>query len=475
MDSFLTLVRQELRTLWRGRTFQLLVLVTSLLTAYAVGTATVHSQRLAHDHAHLVDTARHLLEHQEPTSAHMAGHYGHIVFKPATFLREMDPGVEAFVGTTVKLEAHRQQEAVFAEAAGRSSLVRFGQFSYALLLQLVIPLLILFTGYRAIQADRASGTLKLLLCQGTTMRRLILARITAQALVFWALLSAGVLAYAVTHYLRQPAEAETDGIRLLLFWSVYALYYLLLVSLTIYLSARTASASGLLAGLLSVWFVCTVIVPKSAASIGDHLHPLPTHQSFWAGIQERKQEGINGHERNNPHTKRFVDSLLAAHHVADPKDLPFRLSGVLMEADEAFNNRLYDEAMGGVDATIGRQDRVGTGLSVIDPFLAVRNLSMAAAGTDMHHHFHFMREAEDYRRMLVGRLNEQDALLESEYKDENGKLTSSFWQQVTDYRYHLPGVGWSIGHRCIELAALLLWVTVIFLTIYFTSGRIKVS
>lgn len=475
MHIFITLVRQELRSLWRGRTFQLLMLVTILLTAYAVGTGTLHNQRAVHDREHLADTTRHLLENQKPTSAHMAGHYGHIVFKPATFLREMDPGVDAFVGTTVKLEAHRQQEAVFAEASGRSSLIRFGQFSYALLLQVVIPLLILFTGYRAIQVDRASGTLKLLLCQGITLRQLILARITAQTIIYLAFLLAGVLAYSIVYYFRQPVDAQTDGLRLLLFWSVYALYYLLLIALTIYLSARTTSASGLLAGLLSVWFVCTVIVPKSAASIGDHLHPLPTHQSFWAGIQERKQQGINGHDRDNPYTKRFVDSILVAHGVRDEKELPFRLYGVLMQADEAFNNRLYDEAMGRIDSTIARQDRVGTWLSLVDPFLAVRNLSMAAAGTDMHHHFHFMQEAEGYRRQLVGRLNEQDVLRESVYKNDEGKLDASFWEQVEDFHYRSPAAGWALGHRQIELVALLLWVAVMFLIIYSTSNRIKVS
>lgn len=475
MDIFITLVRQEWRSLWRGRTFQLLMLVTGLLTVYAIGTGTLHSQQAAHDHEHLADTARHLLENQKSASAHMAGHYGHVVFKPATFLREMDPGVDAFVGTTVKLEAHRQQQAVFAEASGRSTLIRFGQFSYALILQVVVPLLILFTGYRAVQADRANGTLKLLLCQGITMRRIILARITAQAAIYWALLSMGIFAYGIIQYFGHPDGETTDGARLLLFWSVYLLYYLLLAALTVYLSARTASASGLLASLLSIWFVCTVIVPKSSASIGDHLYPLPTHETFWAGIEERKQQGINGHDRSNPYTKKFVDSILNAHGARDENELPFRLYGVLMQADEAFNNQLYDEAMGSVDSIIARQDRVGTWLSLVNPFLAVRNLSMVAAGTDMHHHFHFMREAENYRRELVSLLNEQDMLRESQYKDGQGKLKSSFWRQVETYRYRAPEVGWALSYRRIELASLLLWVTILLLTIYFTSERIKVS
>src|SRR5690606_17900274 len=138
----------------------------------------------------------------------------------------------------------------------------------------------------------------------------------------------------------------------------------------------------------------------------------------------------------------FVDSILNAHGARDENELPFRLYGVLMQADEAFNNQLYDEAMGSVDSIIARQDRVGTWLSLVNPFLAVRNLSMVAAGTDMHHHFHVMREAENYRRELVSLLNEQDMLRESQYKDGQGKLKSSFWRQVETYRYRAPEVGW---------------------------------
>jgi ABC-2 type transport system permease protein len=139
---------QELKLICRDKTFHVLASILIILTGYTLVVSNNGYQSAHSQHQHLTDTVRHLFENQKSGSAHMAGHYGHIVFKPATYLQAIEPGVTPFTGTTVRLEAHKQNEAVFSPASGQSSLVRFGEFSFALLLQLVFPLMILFTCYR---------------------------------------------------------------------------------------------------------------------------------------------------------------------------------------------------------------------------------------------------------------------------------------------------------------------------------------
>lgn len=476
MRTLITLAMQELKGLWRERTFQLLFLFLVILSGYAIFSSSVQYEHAYREHRTLTDTVRSMQLHQEPTSAHMAGHYGHIVFKPATFLQAIDPGVNAYTGTTVRLEAHRQNEAVFIPASGQSSLVRFGEFSFALLLQVIFPLLILFSCYRAVIVDRQNGTLKLLICQGISMRRLIIAKTAAYILLYGCFLLLAALAYGLVFSLSHHGEGQNGVLyRVFILLLLYGLYYALLIALTIYLSARAQSPSALLTGLLAVWFVFTIIIPKTTASIGAQQAPLPTRMAFAQAIQEQKKKGINGHDSRNEHTIRFKDSVLRAYGVDSASQLPVKMGGLLMQADEDFNNALYDQALGQVSRTITAQNRVGALSGFADPFMAVRNLSMAIAGTDMHHHFNFTKEVEDYRRELIRDLNKLDAARVSEFKDSRGKLTQEYWEQVEDYRYQPPALSRSLSRYRTEIAALFLWLLGTGLLIIFTSNKIRVA
>src|SRR5690606_17971243 len=162
-----------------------------------------------------------------------------------------------------------------------------------------------FTCYRSIIADRQNGTLKLLLCQGITMRKLIAGRVAAYTAVYWGFLLAVALIYAVAFWF-QGGESAGASSRIVSLFLLYGIYYAVLIGLTVYFSARSSHPSGLLAALLAVWFVFTVIIPKSAANIGDHLAPLPTRHEVSEEISEKKKHGINGHSKTNIYTQRFI-------------------------------------------------------------------------------------------------------------------------------------------------------------------------
>lgn len=472
-QAILNITKQELKLLLRDRTFHVLALILLALTAYTI---MISQQRYSQNHSshkQLTDTVRHMFENQK-NGAHMAGHYGHIVFKPASYLQAIDPGVSPFTGTTIRLEAHKQNESMFSAASGQSSLIRFGEFSFALLLQMVFPLMIMFTCYRSISAYRNDGTLKMLLSQGASMRKLIIAKIIAYTAVYWSFLVVSSLLYSAL-YTINGGDMEAGFLRTVSLLSVYAVYYLILNSITVYLSARTKNASGLLAGLLASWFILTVIIPKTTANLGAQLHPLPTRQMLTKEINEKKKNGINAHDPNNPYVIRFKDSVLRAYNVTDPRALPFSLNGLLMEADENFNNKLYDEALDGVDNTMRSQNRISSIASFADPFVAVKNLSMASAGTDMHHHFHFTKEVEQYRRDLISKLNKEDASKKSAYIDSTGKIKADFLKQIKDYHYHAPALGWAFTFYSTEILGLLLWLIVIGGIIWYSSNKINVT
>lgn len=476
MKILFTLAAHEIRDLWRRQAFQLLGIFVILLSGYAIFSSAARYKEAYQQHRSLSDTARHLLVHQKPVSAHMAGHYGHIIFKPATFLQAIDPGVNSFTGTTVRLEAHRQNEAVFTPASGQSSLIRFGEFSFVMLLQVIFPLLILFSCYRSIIDDRQNGTLKLLISQGVSMRQLIAAKVFAYTAIYWVFLLLAAVSYAAVFFANHQAADEVSVVpRVLLLVLLYGIYYSVIIAISVYLSARASSPSGLLVGLLAAWFVLTIIVPKATASIGAQRTPLPTRLAFNEAIMEEKRNGIDGHNSHNERTMRFKDSVLRAYGVDSASQLPVKMGGLLMQADEDFNNQVYDRAIGKIGKTIASQNQVASLSGFIDPFMAVKSLSMAIAGTDMYHHYNFTGYVENYRRELIRDLNKLDAAKVSDFKDSKGKLTQQYWEQVKDSHYHAPALRWSFSHYSAELIALLIWIAGSYMLIWLTSNKIRIA
>ena len=103
---------------------------------------------------------------------HRMAHYGNFAFRKSTPLSVFEFGMEPFFGNAIFLEAHKQNTANFSEAGFSNSMLRFGEISIAMVLQILLPLLIFFLGFNAVAAERENGTLKLLLSQGISWKQL---------------------------------------------------------------------------------------------------------------------------------------------------------------------------------------------------------------------------------------------------------------------------------------------------------------
>ena len=108
---------------------------------------------------------------------HRMAHYGYLAFREKHELSFFDFGMDSYVGNAVFLEAHKQNTANFSEAGFSNSMLRFGEISTAMVLQILLPLLIFFLGFNSVAAERENGTLKLLLSQGINWKQLLLGKI----------------------------------------------------------------------------------------------------------------------------------------------------------------------------------------------------------------------------------------------------------------------------------------------------------
>ena len=101
--------------------------------------------------------------------------------------------------------------------------------------------------------------------------------------------------------------------------------------------------------------------------------------------------------------------ILEKYIVENLSVLKFNFSGILMQEDEEYGNMVWDKHFGSLYEKLELQKKSYQLSGVINPFAAVQSLSMAYSGTDMYHHLHFLKEAENYRRIFIKTLNDEYA------------------------------------------------------------------
>ncbi len=406
---------------------------------------------------------------QGEVNPHGAAHYGHYVFKPLTTLSVLDNGVNDFTGVSLYLEGHRQNEANFSPAQGSSSLVRFGQLTLALVLQVLLPLFIVFCCHNVIAGERENKTLSISLSQGISIRNLIWGKTLSYSLLWTGFLTLNLF----TLWLMTQSAESLSLSRLGGTWLLYSSYYFIVTAVAVFVSAASSTSRSALLKLLFGWLICTILLPKITANVGDNFSPLITKMELEERISNDKKNGIDGHNPSSDRTKQFKDSLVQSYNVTSLDSLPVNLDGLLMQADEEYNNIVYDKHFGTVKDLIQQQNKVTAASSWINPFAFVRNLGMSLAGTDVYHHFDFMSKAETYRRMIIKQMNDAQAYGGSKTGDWDWTVKADFWNTIPDFVYQPPSIRQSFQQHRPEVIALLVWVLALVLVIQFFSNRLS--
>jgi ABC-2 type transport system permease protein len=451
-----TLAQKELASTLRDRRFAVLSLLVLalLLAAVLVGrraAATLQQERATAQH--VVDEQFH---HQPVRHPHRVAHYGTFAFRPPAALRFLEAGIDSFTGAVVYLEAHQQNSVNFSPAQQAGALLRFGELTVAFVLQTLVPLLIIFLCFGAFTEERETGTLKLLLSQGLTMRQVAWGKIAGygQAVALVVVPALG-LAAALLFEAGKGASGADRGARLALFGLAYAVYFFLIVVGSVLVSAWQQHSRTALITLLGCWMLGCIVLPKAAANLGASLHPAITKAQLDAQVHEAAQLGINGHDPLDARTAALKAALLEKYGVDSEEKLPVSVAGVTMAAGEEYSSQVYQQHFAALNRTYARQNALAEWLGLLNPYQAIRPLSMGLAGSDFAHYVHFQQAAEAYRYQLVQHLNGLQARMG--YGDKERRLDAATWQAIPAFAYRPPDLGWAAPHLLLPTLALLLW------------------
>ncbi|WP_299184884.1 DUF3526 domain-containing protein [uncultured Aquimarina sp.] len=461
------------------KSFYLLYTIFIVLTCYAAFSGiknhiTQNEIRLDHQ-----VKARQSWEANPDKHPHRMAHFGTFAFRINASLGIFDYGLESFTGNTVFLEAHRQNSVNFSEATFSTGMLRFGELSLSLLLQLVLPLIMFFLGFSSIAKDRQNGTLKMLLSQGATWKEILFGKslglFAISMLYFIPVFLAVIIALLI--YGQQGAN-EFLWLRLLFISFGYLAFLFIISALTMIVSATTRTAKNALLRLLGIWLLLVVLLPKSAQAMGNYWFPTPSKLAFQSSIEKEVIKKGDSHNPNDPHYNNLRDSVLSVHNVKKVTDLPFNYSGFVMREGEKITANLYRKHYKNLVSIYNNQNDVTQLSSFINPFTAIKQLSMTMSGTDFSSYIDFQNQADTYRYQLAQTMNE----LQMEYispKKESGSegkkhvVDHEHWSEFKDFRHQPMAFSKSIKEASLALISIILWVLLIFWLLLFTSKKAK--
>lgn len=453
ITSFI-IVRKDLRGLFRDHTATLsLFIIWLLLVASGIMTyASWFAERQNESKARLKFRRQWEQQHINP---HDAAHYGTFLFKPATLLSFFDPGLNDYFGSTYRVEAHKQNELSHVKVAESEASPRFGSLSFSLILQFLVPLLLFYVASSSITGEKESGTWRMLLAHGASPAKIIWQKVWANYLFALVIILPLCLAFSGVIWL-------SDGLllsRFLFLTSCYLIYYLVVVIIGVLVSGLSKHSGNALITVLMIWLLIFVLLPSSFTTIADSQSPLMSRATFKNNVEQGYKNGLNGHDPYYKRGERNVKDLLAKYHADSLSQLPVDAAGITMQMNEEYQNMVFEYYYGQVERGLIRQQVFLNRASFLNPYLALKRVSMSACGTDFYQHNDFFAQARHYRNTLISTLNM--AVAEHPQKNNNPYLADPvFFKNQPEFNYQLPAVSKVMSWQFLPILALLFWLII---------------
>lgn len=409
---------------------------------------------------------------------HRMAHYGNFAFRKSTSLSVFEFGMEPFFGNAIFLEAHKQNTANFSEAGFSNSMLRFGEISIAMVLQVLLPLLIFFIGFNSIAYERENGTLKILLTQGINWKQLLIGKTLGIASVVMMLFIPTLIILVLVWLFLQDFVITTDEtLKMLLFILFHLAYLLFFCVIAVLISAISKTSKKALITLIGIWLLFTIILPRTTQAIGAYIFEAPSKIQFNSDIEKDILKQGDSHNPNDPHYKAIKDSLLRTYKVDSVQKLPFNYSGFIMTEGEKISSGIYNEHLAELLEIYKKQNSFSKTVSFLNPYIAMKNLSMGLSNTDYESYIDFQKQAEEYRYKMAQKMNALQIKYISNKKpsatEKPHSISKEHWADLEDFHYEPKPIETILKNEIISIISIVLWITLLFILIRIAAQKLK--
>jgi ABC-2 type transport system permease protein len=252
------------------------------------------------------------------------------------------------------------------------------------------------------------------------------------------------------------------------------------VVIILLVSALVRRSRDALLALVAIWAVTAVLLPRVVPDVASATVPLRNRFQTDVAIARDLRRMGDSHNPNDPHYAAFKQRVLSRYGVTRVEDLPVNYKGVQGMESERLSSALFDRYSGESYAAQGRQIALVDAAGVLSPAVAIRALSMAAAGPDFAGQRRFLDQAEAYRYALVQRLNRMQAedvsfaddTAEDAGADRRKRVAASNWSAMPDFAFP-PASGADLARGALPgLAIVLGWLGVAALLLALATRRL---
>lgn len=444
------LIRLEVTNLLRDRRLAASLAAFCAVFALAAAGASVEVRRAGENanRASAAERARWLGQGEK--DPHSAAHYAIYAFRPPASLEAVDRGIAPYVGQGVWLEAHQQNDLLFRPQQDATVAGRLGLLDPAGLLTRIGPLVVCLLAFAAVARDRERGLLAQAFGAASGRASLAAAKI---ATVSGLAVAAVVLPLAIAG--AWSAAGADHWVRLAL-WAASASAFLVTMSAAaVCLCTAAASVQTAVSSMLIGWLALVLAAPPAATALADWRHPLPSFQQMKLVLVDEAPAYWT------PETGTAqVAAILDRHGAPSEAELERRgvnLRGAQLDFAERHAQQVFDREIGGFYDRVQAQDAGYARLAWLSPAVAFDAVSAALAGTDFHHHRHFIDAAELYRRDLVNRMN-ADLIAHPVVDGRSHTNDHWLWSQVPHFDYRPLPAGAALRTAATPLVALGGWM-----------------
>jgi len=191
----------------------------------------------------------------------------------------------------------------------------------------------------------------------------------------------------------------------------------------------------------------------------------------------------DSHDPDDPYFNSFRQRVLDQYGVDRIEDLPVNYRGLVAVEGERLTSSLFARYAADSARIQHRQNDLVGAFSLLSPSIALRQVSMAAAATDLSAHLRFLDQAEAFRYTMVQQLNQlqadgvsfADDTAQDADADRRKRVDADHWQAIPRFDFQPQGAGTLLRAMAPGVLVLLGWCAVALLLLGWASRRLGVA
>lgn len=458
---------QEIKSLVREKKFWIISLLLLLLLCVSLFSSSIQVKKINQERTEAQNLSREGWLAQPPKNPHTASHFGNFAFRIQSPLSFFDNGIDTYTGSYLFLEPHKQNGDKFSQAEESSSLLRFGELTPAFILQILLPLLIIFSAFASVSSEKENQTIKILFTQGCSMRQIVTGKILGITSAFTAIL-VPFFALSIIALTSLTSDINEEWERLFLLIAFYIFYVFIWSTVCVTVSAWSDYSRNALMKLLGIWLIGIVIIPKAFANIGSLVYTTPSQFQFSELINKDVSEGIDGHNPQDSRRAALLEKTLKEYQVKTSDELPVNFDAIAMIEGEKYTTAAFRKRYAEILSIFNKQNKISFAASFINPVQAIQYSSMSLCGTNITDYSHFQFQAEEYRLYFVNLMNDYMAK-----NTQSGSWDTKFgiesYSLVKPFTYERLSLTDSILQQPLSFIALFFWAGICIILIIRTN------